>query len=155
MRIVKYSAEIGLDKRTILVKEESKNYPGINKLDSPQKIADMFRSIYHADKKAEEYVWIIALDTKNKPIGIFEMSHGTVNSSLISPREIFVRLCLCGATYCILVHNHPSGDVTPSKEDVKVTERIKAAGEIMNISLLDHIIIGDCYYSFRKNNHVI
>lgn len=93
---------------------------------------------------------MIATDTKQKVLGVFEISHGTVNTSLISPREVFIRALLCGADYIILVHNHPSGNSHPSMEDKKVTERIKECGELMNIKLLDHIIIGDDYYSFQE-----
>ena len=115
----------------------------------------MINTIYNASVLTEEYMWMIALDTKCNPIGIFEISHGTVNASLISPREIFMRLCLCGATNFVLIHNHPSGDITPSKEDINVTTQMKEAGKLMNINLLDHIIVGDIYYSFRENNNVI
>lgn len=155
MRITKYSMELDTDRKNILVKEDSKNYPAINRLDSPEKVKDMLNYIYNAKAKAEEHMWLIALDTKCNLIGLFEISHGTVNASLVSPREIFIRLCLCGAASCILAHNHPSGDTTPSTEDIKVTSRIKEVGEMMNINLLDHIIIGDIYYSFRENNNVI
>lgn len=155
MRITRYSTEIGSDKRNILVKEDSKNCPHIDNLDSSEKVCDTLNYLYNAKAKAEEYIWLIALDTKCKPIGIFEVSHGTVNSALTSPREIFVRLCLCGATNCLLAHNHPSGDTTPSKEDIMLTSQISEVGKIMNINLLDHIIIGEGYYSFRENNNVI
>lgn len=155
MRITKYSTELDTDRKNILVKENSKNCPEIDKLDSPKKISDMLNYLYNAKSKAEEYMWLIALDTKCNPLGIFEISHGTVNASLVSPREIFIRLCLCGAVKCILAHNHSSGDTVPSKEDIEVTMRIKEAGELMDINLLDHIIVGEDYYSFRENNNVI
>lgn len=155
MRITKYSTELDKERKNILVKEDSKNCPHIDSLDAPIKIMDMLNYIYNANVKAEEYIWLIALDTKCKPIGIFEISHGTVNSSMLSAREVFIRLCLCGATYCVLAHNHPSGDTTPSKEDFEVTTRIKEAGEVMNIKLLDHVIVGEHYYSFRENKNMI
>ena len=155
MRIIKYTTHLDNDRKPILIKENSSNYPNVCRLDSPQKITDMINTIYNASVLTEEYMWMIALDTKCNPIGIFEISHGTVNASLISPREIFMRLCLCGATNFVLIHNHPSGDITPSKEDINVTTQMKEAGKLMNINLLDHIIIGDIYYSFRENNNVI
>ena len=151
MRITKYSVEKEFNGKNILVKENSKNYPETNNLNSPQKIVKMMNDIYNVTTKAEEYLWLIALDTKCKPIGLFEVSHGTVSSSVVSPREIFVRLCLCGASYFIMVHNHPSGDVSPSKDDMETTNRLRKAGELMNIKLLDHVIIGDGYYSFSEN----
>lgn len=155
MRITKYSTELDADRKNILVKEESKTYPNTGRLDSPAKINDMINYIYNAKAKAEEYVWMIALDTKCNPIGIFEVSHGIVNASLVSPREIFIRLCLCGASGFVLAHNHPSGDILPSKEDIQITSQIIEAGKILNINLFDHIIIGDGYYSFRENHNVI
>ena len=152
MRIIKYTTHLDNEKKPILVKENSRNYPEMCRLDSPQKISDVINTVYNASVLTEEYMWMIALDTKCNPIGFFEVSHGAINASLISPREIFMRLCLCGATYFVLIHNHPSGDVMPSKEDVKITTQIKEAGKLMNISLLDHIIVGNNYYSFKENN---
>lgn len=151
MRVIQYTAELDENRKNILVKESSKNCPGVDRLNSPDKVKDMLNFLYNAQFKAEEYMWLIALDTKCNLVGLFELSHGTVNASLLTPREIFVRLCLCGATYFIIAHNHPSGDVTPSKEDINVTTRINKAGDMMGIKLLDHIIIGDYYYSFKEN----
>ena len=130
-----------------------KNCPAVDSLNTPQKVKNMLDDLYHAELKAEEHIWLIVLDTKCKPIGIFETNHGSVNSSVVSPREIFVRLCLCGAAHFIIAHNHPSGDPAPSKEDMEVTRRMGEAGKIMNIGLLDHIIIGDgCYWSFKEHS---
>lgn len=154
MRITRYSVELDADRKNILVKENSKNCPEINRLDSPNKIVKMLNDLYHAISLAEEHMWVIALDTKCQPIGVFELSHGTVDASLITPREIFVRLCLCGAVQFVMAHNHPSGDVTPSMQDMQVTKQVKEAGKIMNIVLLDHVIIGDKLYSFRENNNI-
>lgn len=156
MRIVKYQVELDENRKNVLVKEDSKNCPEIQNFNSPLKVVEALNHLYNAAFKAEEYIWLIALDSKNHPIGVFEVSHGSVNFSLITPREIFVRLCLCGAASCILAYNHPSGDPTPSSDDINVTKRVKDAGEIMNIKLLDHVIIGEQrYYSFHENGIVI
>lgn len=149
MKVIKYTTEIE-DGKNILVKESSSYCPEFNALDSPQKVADFMNFVYNANKKAEEYMWLLALDTKSHLIGLFELSHGTVNSSLVSPREIFVRLCLCGASTFVLVHNHPSGDCTPSNVDIATTRKIDDAAKIMGIALSDHIVIGNKYYSFRE-----
>ena len=154
MRITKYTIELNDNKRNILVKEDSKNCTFINRLDSPEKIVDMLNYIFNAKYKAEEHLWLIALDTKCNPMGVFEVSHGTADASMSSPREVFVRLCLIGALRFIIVHNHPSGDTTPSKGDMEVTSRMRECGNMMNIQLLDHIIIGDNYYSFKENNMI-
>ena len=107
---------------------------------------------FRLNKQSEEYVYMIALNTKCRPLGIFEVSHGAVNSSICNPREIFIKALLCGASGIILAHNHPSGDPTPSKEDERVYKRIKDAGNIIGIELLDNIIVGNGYFSFRENN---
>ena len=79
------------------------------------------------------------------------MTIGTVNTSLISPRELFIEALAFHAVHLILIHNHPSGDATPSREDVSVTRRIARAGELLGITLLDHIVIGDRQFvSFLK-----
>lgn len=150
MRITKYELEINKDKIPTLVKEKAVNYEKIS-LINPENINAMMNDIFNARSKAEEHVWILALNTKNNPIGIFEVSHGTNKISIAEPREIFIRLCLCGADNFILIHNHPSGDTSPSMQDLQATEKIKNASKIMNINILDHIIIGDDYYSFAEN----
>lgn len=154
MRITKYDTELQDDYRNVLVKEFSKNYPTDDKLNNPEMISHMMCEIFRADRKAEEHVWVIAFTKKFSLIGIFDVSHGTASASLISTREIFVRLCLCGAVQFVLVHNHPSGDTTPSVEYIKVTERMKEAGQLMDIPCMDHIIIGKngAYYSFTEHN---
>lgn len=151
MRIIRYTTHLDSDRKPVLIKVDASNHPNIHKLDNPQTIVDMLNEVCNANNLTEEYMWMIALDCKHNPIGIFEISHGTINASLSSPREIFMRLCLCGATYFVLIHNHPSGDCTPSKIDIETTEKIKQCGELMNINLVDHIIIGDGFYSFKRN----
>lgn len=78
---------------------------------------------------------------------------GTVNNCLVCNREIFIRALLSGAVNIILCHNHPSGETTPSSEDIKITKAVSEAGKLIGITLLDHIIIGgDSYYSFDEFN---
>lgn len=99
----------------------------------------------------QECMICMMLDTKNQLIGEKLISKGTVNASLVSPRDLFLLALQYHAVHILLVHNHPSGDPTPSQADVLLTERIKHAGILMDIELLDHIIIGDCKYnSFRE-----
>ena len=90
--------------------------------------------------------------TKGKPLGVFEISHGTINQSICNPRDIFIKALLCGAAGIILAHNHPSGDVAPSKNDMEIYKRVKEAGQLLGIGLLDNIIIGNGYYSFTENH---
>lgn len=150
MRITKYRTELNDNKHNVLVKEKAFNYQ-CNNLSSPESIAELLNECFRLNKMAEEYLYMIALDTKCHPLGVFEVSHGTVDSSLVSPREVFIRAILCGATHIILSHNHPSGVVTPSKEDREVYKRIKESGKLIGIELLDNIIIGDGYYSFLEH----
>ena len=90
-----------------------------------------------------EKVVAICLDVKNQPTAISTISMGTLHSSLVHPREVFKAAILSNAAGFILAHNHPSGELTPSSDDISVTERIKKAGELLGIDLLDHIIVGD------------
>ncbi len=95
----------------------------------------------------QEKLMLLMLDTKSQLIRERVLSIGTVNASLISPRETFVEALKNGAVYIILLHNHPSGDPTPSREDIRLTNRMRQCGELLGISLLDHIVIGDNNYT--------
>ena len=95
---------------------------------------------------------VICLDTKNQPINICTVSVGTLNSSLVHPREVFKTAILSNSNQIMLAHNHPSGISAPSSEDKAMTSRIKDAGVILGIELIDHIIIGSNeYFSFKEN----
>ena len=99
----------------------------------------------------QEEVKLLLLNTKARLISETNISKGTVNASLVTPREVFVEALQKNAVSIILLHNHPSGDPTPSREDVLLTKRVKDAGELIGIDLLDHIIIGNnCYISMRE-----
>lgn len=152
MRIILYKTELDENQHNILVKENSCNYP-VQALNSPKSIVDMPNTVFRLNRQAEEYVYMIALNTKNKPLGVFEISHGTASLSICNPREIYIKSLLCGATGIILVHNHPSGDTTPSKEDMTVYNRIKEAGKLIGVNLLDNIIVGDGYFSFLEQKY--
>ena len=94
---------------------------------------------------------LMMLNTRNRLLGEKRLFVGTVNASLISAREIFLEALRYQAVYIILVHNHPSGDPSPSREDLLMTRKIKEAGMLIGIELLDHIIIGDrSYKSLRE-----
>ena len=100
----------------------------------------------------KEVLKVVLLDTKNKVIGIKDVSVGTLNSSLIHPREVFKEAIKESANSIILIHNHPSGDPTPSQEDKEITEKLSDVEEDLDIPILDHIIIGkNGYYSFKEN----
>ena len=119
------------------------------RFDSPKSIAAYYmEQLRH---KETEHVILVMCDGKNQFLKDCVLSTGTVNMSLLSPREIFLTAIKTQAVYILLVHNHPSGDPSPSKEDINITNRIHEASLIMNIPLVDHIIIGDnSYMSFKE-----
>ena len=95
-----------------------------------------------------EAFFVITLNTKNKIIGINLVSLGSLTSSLVHPREVFKTAILQNSASIILIHNHPSGDPAPSNDDMELTQRLKTAGDSLGIKVLDHIIVGDNYFSF-------
>lgn len=98
----------------------------------------------------KEHFWVIILDTRNR-IRIVELvSLGTLNSSLVHPREVYRRAVRFGASSLILAHSHPSGDCEPSEEDISLTRRLAEAGKIIGIEILDHIIVGNDTLSFKE-----
>lgn len=102
----------------------------------------------------EEVVIMLALDNKNNINGYFEVSRGTINMSLLTPREVFKRALASNAKSIVVAHNHLSGDVYSSIQDEKITEALIKAGEILDIKLLDHIIVFEKdYYSFFENKN--
>lgn len=103
----------------------------------------------------QEQVRALYFDTKQKLIRDVVLSMGTVNSAVISPREIFKQALQCNGVSLVLVHNHPSGDPSPSQEDRQLTLRVKTAGEVLGILLLDHIIIGDTTYISLLNEGML
>jgi DNA repair protein RadC len=94
----------------------------------------------------------LMLNGKNKLLAIEEVSIGSLSSSIVHPREVFKAAILANAAALICAHNHPSGDPTPSPEDRRITERLRSASEVVGISLLDHVVIGNpTFYSFAEN----
>lgn len=110
---------------------------------------------YYKDKlsdKLQEHFYCIYLDTKNHIIKDKLLFIGTINQSLVHPREVFKEAYLLSATSIICIHNHPSGNVNPSNNDIIITKQLKEVGKLLGINVLDHIIIGkDTYYSFNDN----
>ncbi len=115
---------------------------------------DVFQLVSEMADKKQEYFLTLTVDGANNLIQKRTVFIGTLNQSLIHPREIFADAIADRAAGIILVHNHPSGKSTPSKEDFDVTDRLLKAGKLMGIEILDHIIVGkNGYYSFQKNGY--
>ena len=116
---------------------------------SPDTIAQYYMEDMRHKKK--EVMKLLLLNTKSRLIAENDVSTGTVNMALVSPRELFVEALQKNAVSIILLHNHPSGDPTPSREDLQITKRVRQAGDLIGVELLDHIIIGDNrYISLRE-----
>ncbi len=95
---------------------------------------------------------ILCLSTKHRVIAYHEVSRGTLDATLVHPREVFKAAPLANAAAIILTHNHPSGESTPSPDDLLLTRRLVAGGMLLGVDVLDHVIVGDgCYYSFKEN----
>ena len=112
---------------------------------------------YYKDKlkdKLQEHFYCVYLDTKNHIIKDKLLFIGTINQSLVHPREVFKEAYLLSASSIICIHNHPSGNVNPSNNDIIITKQLKEVGTLLGINVLDHIIIGkDTYYSFNDNGN--
>lgn len=122
-------------------------------VNSPSSIANLFMEELRYKKK--EVVKVLLLDTKNNIISDLLVSEGSLNASIVHPREVYVEAVKRSANKIIVVHNHPSGDPSPSNEDIKITKRLYDSGEILGIELLDHVIIGDGNYcSLRELNYI-
>lgn len=120
----------------------------IEKVSNPEQIYHLFHEVLKLQLRTEEYVYLVGLNTKGFILGVFEVAHGNASSCALNGCGIFQRLLLVGATGFVVIHNHPSGDPTPSGADLEATERLKKQAELMEIAMLDHIIIGgDTFYS--------
>lgn len=114
---------------------------------SASQVFDTFSFLRHETK---EHFIALHLDGKNRVVCIDLVSTGSLNQSIVHPRELFKTALLSSAAAVILLHNHPTGDPTPSTEDITITRRLIDAGDMIGIKVLDHIVIGDSYYSFSE-----
>lgn len=139
-----------------LVKEKGVLYEMESRtIRTPLDAATLGRQIFQFDDMTKEHFCILTLSTKNQIIGAHIIFVGSLNASIVHPREVYQQAILNNAASIVAYHNHPSGDPTPSREDIEVTERLKKAGEIIGIQLLDHVIIGDDerHISLREKGH--
>ena len=155
MRIVKYKTRLTEDKKAVLEKEVSVYCPEVDKkMNGPEKIVKLARYYLRLHEETEEYLYMVCMNTKLEMTSVFEISHGNVNSSIVGVREVFQKALLANAVNIIMIHNHPSGDCTPSRQDIEITKRLKEAGTIIGIDVLDHIIIGERYCSLKEKGYL-
>ena len=123
-------------------------------LNSPKAVFEFMGQ--ELQKYDREFFCVLNLKSNNQVINMNVVSVGTLNTALAHPREVFKSAILSNAAGIMLLHNHPSGNCTPSREDCRVTKRMLAAGEIMGIPVMDHVIVaGNDYYSFLENENII
>lgn len=136
-----------------MVKESSFLYD-IRKINSPADAVELgMKFLEECDR---EKLLVACLDTKNQINSISTVSVGSLNSSVVHPREVFKTAILSNASSVILFHNHPSGDVTPSAEDINITKRLSEAGKILGINITDHLILSsDGRYTSLKERGVL
>ncbi len=102
-------------------------------------------------RETKEQFWAVHLSAKNRILCLDLVSVGSLCASVVHPREVFKSVLLSSASAILVVHNHPSGDTTPSAEDREITRRLKEAGEMLGIRILDHVIVGEGYFSFADH----
>lgn len=147
VKAIEIKAAIELGRRIYI---ENNKLSGVI-LNNSLKIYEYFKDL--VGNKKQEYFYTVYVDTKGRYIDKKCLFVGTINNSIVHPREIFKEAYLLSANGIICIHNHPSGDPTPSKEDMMITRKIKEIAVIHGIRLVDHIIVGiDSYYSFYEDN---
>lgn len=123
----------------VLERKGSQMFEG-RRVRSPEDAADIIRD-FIGDSDREKFV-VLGMSTKNEPTVLQVVHTGSINASIVHPRDVMKALILANSAVCVISHNHPSGDPTPSPEDIDVTERLVEAGKIIGIDVLDHIILG-------------
>jgi DNA repair protein RadC len=126
-----------------VIREDMPAYIPTQQFCSPEQIFEMFRNLKIETK---EHFLCLHMDGKNRIICMDRVSIGSINQSIVHVREVMKSVLLSSAASTVLIHNHPSGDPNPSSEDITITRRLKEAGDLIGIPVLDHIIIGDDRY---------
>ena len=152
MRITKNRVLIDDNNNLELSKVYCKTVKGLKNKSfySPEAVVELSKDSLLLHRYPEEHMYMFCLNTRCKLICIFEVSSGDVNTSIFDKRGILQKALLANAVTIILVHNHPSGDPTPSSNDISITKDFRQACELIGIELADHIIIGETYYSFKE-----
>jgi DNA repair protein RadC len=117
--------------------------PSPRKLDNPIAVAELARDFVRAGDDGREHFWCVLLDAQLRYLMHTEVSVGTLTASLVHPREVFGPAVREGAASVVLAHNHPSGDPTPSREDLRLTRQLIEAGKLLDVPVHDHVIVGN------------
>lgn len=134
-----------------IVRERRRGYGTMRRVREARDVYEAFREQF--EQLDREMFVVLLLDGKNRALGFNTVSVGSLTAALVHPREVFKPAILANAASVVLVHNHPSGDPEPSQEDRAITERLKHAGDLLGIKVLDHVVIGDgTYWSFADEH---
>lgn len=152
-RVYKYYSEFNENRVPVMIADKSTAYRVDNRRQFNTQ-TDMYELgiALNLDKATEEHAYCACFNAKLRIIGFFEISHGNATATLVDKRIVFQKALLLGAIKIALIHNHPSGDITPSDEDIALTRGIAQGGRLIGITLVDHIILGDRnYFSFYES----
>ena len=159
MTVKKYEMMVNENRLPYLIAIEDTTITDDQTFSNPNIIAKIIREIYHADQLPEEHVYLLAFDMKLHLLGLFELSHGTNQMSVVNSAQVLSRILLCGASAFCIVHNHPSGDVHPSEADNSITAQLALAADLCSVDFCDHIIIAGAhknrYYSYAEESPVL
>ena len=138
--------------KVVLVRESAHRYNLPTSVLGPEEAVRAINELMHLDTEAQEVFVTLFLDVKNHITGIHEVARGILSAAPIHPREVFKAAILSNTASMIIAHNHPSGDPQPSTEDRQITSKLVKIGELMDITIIDSIVIGDSrhYYSFKE-----
>jgi|SRR5690625_804751 len=135
-----------------VVREEYEEYTKVAK--SPEDLYEMFEEIFNLKSMTREHFVMFSLNTKKYVEGAHLIHVGSLNASIVHPRDVYQLALLDNAASIAVAHNHPSGESQPSQEDIHVTRRLVEAGKILGIELLDHLIIGEGFKSLKELGYI-
>lgn len=139
--------------RLKLVKEDGFTY-NARKVTSPKDIVEFINGIEQLDLEPNENIYLVCLDTKNNILNYMLLAKGGLSSTPLDLKSLFKTVLVSNASSFILVHNHPSGDSTPSSADISITKQIHKGAKLLDLVMLDHIIIGDSFTSIKAYSEV-
>ncbi len=146
MKINKYS--------TVLIRDRTVSYDA-ESFDNPKSVRDILRRLFHADRLPTERFWELCFDSQLHIVGAFEIASGGAAYCVADIPSIARNAFLTGATGVVIAHNHPSGTLEPSNDDINLTKRVKQALQILDLQLMDHIIIAQHgWYSFKEQDRL-